>query len=252
MSESIKSVSTLIMIVGTVVSLLAWIVADRPDATTWSFRIGAPITVLLSLGLILKINRRPDLEPDYLRSLNGFGTYFNRDGFCFAFVVTPVNGIAYIDAYFQTQYDKPCIGRIALRPARGFFLTRANIGAITFEVECPPSGYGFARIAIPLPKKLQGKRQSFEVGASARYPEGKGRRIRFHDGVLLRSDTNFGNSFGTLLTITGAATGSIILSKPATVTVTLPAGVTEELPLGFLPKTKIFWQHGDSPLINIA
>jgi hypothetical protein len=244
MGESTKSVCAVLMVVGIIATLIAWI-ADRPDATTWAFRIGAPIAALLALGLILKLHLRPDLEPDYLRPLTG--TYFNRDGFCFAFVVTAVDGIAYMNAYFQTQYDKPCVGRIALRPARGFFLTRANIDAITFEIECPPSGFGVTRTAIPLPAEVQGKRQSFEVGASVRYPEGKGRRIRFHDGVFLRSNTNFGNSFGTAVTIAGAATGSIVLSRPATVTVALPASVAEDLPHGLAHETKVLWQQGAPP-----
>ncbi len=249
MGESTKSVCALLMIVGIIASVLAW-TADRPDATTWGFRIGAPIVALLSLGLILKLQLRPDLERDYLRTQTG--TYFNRDGFCFTFVVTPIDGTAFMDAYFQTQYDKPSVGRIALRPARGFFLTRANIDAITFEVECPPAAFGFARIAIPLPAKLQGTRQSFEVGASVRYPEGKGRRVRFHDGVFLRSNTDFGNSFGTALTIAGAATGSIVLSKPATTTVALPTGVAEDVPQGLAAETKVLWQLGDPPLESNA
>ena len=249
MGESTKSVSALMMIVGVVACLLAWM-NDRPDAMTWSFRIGAPVMALLSFGLILKLHLRADIEPDYLRGLTG--TYFNRDGFCFAFVVTTADGIAFMNAYFQTQYDKPCCGRIALRPARGFFLARAGIDAITFEVTCPPAGFGFARIALPLSVKVQGKRQSFEVGASAHYPEGKGRRIRYHDGVFLRSNTNFGNSFNTALAITGAATGSIVFSKPAIVTLALPSGVAEDVTKGLVPYTQILWQQGAPPLENVA
>lgn len=249
MGESTKSVCALLMIVGVIATALAW-TADRPDATTWGFRIGGPITVILALGLILKLQVRADLEHDYLRPLTG--TYFNRDGFCFAFVVTAVDGIAFMDAYFQTQYDRPSLGRIALRPARGFFMTRAKIDSITFEIECPPAGFGFARIAIPIPEKLQGKRQSFEVGASVRYPEGKGRRIRFHDGVFLRSNTNFGNSFGTALTVAGAATGSILLSKPATATINLPTGVIEDIPDNLVSETKTLWRMGEPALENVA
>jgi hypothetical protein len=249
MGESTKSVCALLMIVGVIAAALAW-TADRPDATTWGFRIGGPVTALLALGLILKLHFRTDLEHDYLRPITG--TYFNRDGFCFAFVVTAIDGIAFMDAYFQTQYDKPSLGRIALRPARGFFMTRAKIDAITFEIECPPAGFGVARIAIPIPEKLQGKRQSFEVGASVRYPDGKGRRIRFHDGVFLRSNTNFGNSFGTALMVAGAATGSIALSKPATATIVLPVGVTEDIPETLVSETKTLWQKGEPALENVA
>jgi hypothetical protein len=129
MGESTKSVCALLMIVGVIAAAVAWTV-DRPDATTWGFRIGGPFFALLALGVILKLHFRTDREHDYLRALTG--TYFNRNGFCFAFVVTNIDGIAFMDAYFQTQRDTRCVGRIALRPARGFFMTRAKIDAITF------------------------------------------------------------------------------------------------------------------------
>src|SRR5262245_15318510 len=103
------------MIVGIFAAALSW-TSDRTEATTWGFRIGGPATTILALGLLLKLHFRRDHEPDYLRALTG--TYFNRDGFCFSFVVTAVDGIAYMSAYFQTQRDKRCFGRIAMRPAR--------------------------------------------------------------------------------------------------------------------------------------
>ena len=152
MGESTKAVCSLIMIVGLIAATLAWL-ADQPDTTVWGVRIGAPVLALMALGLMLKLHWRQDLEHDYLAER--VGSYFNRDGFCFGFVVTPIHGIAYVDAYFQTQYDTPSIGRIALRPTRGFFLTRANIETMTFEVECPPCGFGLIRLAIPIPEKLQ-------------------------------------------------------------------------------------------------
>lgn len=249
MGESTKSVSALVLIVSSIAAAIAW-TADRPDPITWGFRIGGVILALLALGLILKLQLRADVEHDYLRPITG--TYFNRDGFCFAFVVNAVDGIAYMDAYFQTQYDRRSVGQIALRPARGFFMTRAEIDAITFQIECPPAGFGFARIAIPLPEKMQRKRQAFEVGAAVTYPEGKGRRIRYHDGVFLRSNTKFGNSFGTALTIAGAATGSIVLSKPATVKIDLPNGVTEDIPDNLAPETTTLWQLGEPALNDVA
>ncbi len=249
MGESTKALLALAMIVGIFAAALSW-TADRPDNATWAFRIGGPVTGFLALGLILKLHFRRDREHDYLRALTG--TYFNRDGFCFAFVVTAVDGIAFMNAYFQTQRDTPCVGRIALRPARGFWMTRAKIDAITFEVECPPAGFGVARIAVPIPEKLQGKRQSFEVGASVRYLEGRGRRIRFHDGVFLRSNTKFGDSFHTTLMLAGAATGQLVLSRPATATVDLPLGVTEEIPENMNPEIKTIWKQGDPPLEEMA
>ncbi|QDU75236.1 hypothetical protein Pan97_22650 [Bremerella volcania] len=245
MRESIKAFLALLMIIGLIAAVFAW-AHDRPDQTTWVFRIGGPISSALALGLLLRLHLRRDLEHDYLRSV--LGTYFNRDGFCFGFIVRPINGVAYIEAYFQSQYDQPSVGRIALRPARGFFLTRANIDAITFEIECPASGFGFVRMAIPIPEELQGKRQSFEVGASVQYPNGKGRRIRFYDGIFLRSNSDFGDSFGTALALAGTATGMIVLSNPATTKVPLPRKVSDSLSESAVPQINVLWQQGEQPL----
>lgn len=248
MGESTKAVCVVLLIVGAIGTPIAWI-TDQPNAVAWGFRIAAPTLALLALGLILTLHFRKDVEYDYLRPIAG--TYFNRDGFCFAIFVNAIGGVAFMDAYFQTQYDKRSVGRIALRPARGFFMTRAKIDTITFEIECPPAGFGFSRIAIPVPENLQGKRQSFEVGASVEYPDGKGRRVRFHDGVFLRSNTNFEDSLGTALMIAGAATGSLVLSNPETTKTYMPVDVADEVPDGLVPESKILWQLGE-PAIEVS
>lgn len=76
--------------------------------------------------------------------------------------------------------------------------------------------------------------------------------MRFHDGVFLRSNTNFGNSFGTALTIAGAATGSLVLSKPATTTIDLPVGVAEDIPDDLPPEITTLWRLGEPSLERVA
>ena len=250
MGESTKAVCTLVMIIGVFAAVFGWS-ADRPTETEWGLRIGGPAAASMAIIIILALHFRADLAHDYLRPITG--SYFNRDGFCFALVATAVDGIAYLDVYFQTQFDRPCQGRIAVRPARGFFLTRAKIDTITFDIDCPAAGFGFVRFAIPVPAKLQGKKQSFEVGASASHPEGKGKRLRFHDGVFLRTNSNFSKPFGTAALIAGAATASIplvALAQPVTTSVALPSGVAEEIPENLEPVLKILWKLGDSDLVN--
>ncbi len=244
MSEFIKVVCVLILMIGSVAGAMSWLM--DPDPIQWALRIGGPIAAVLAFGLFLKIHFRADLAHDYLH--DHARNYFNRDGFCFAFTAIEVDGIAYLEAHFQNQRDKPCVGRIALRPARGFFLTRAKFDTITFEIECAPAAFGYARLAIPVPEKLQGKRQSFEVGASVEYPEGKGRQLRFRDGVFLRANSNFGNAFHTALTVAGAATGMLVLSSPATAKIDLPSDVAEVLEDNLEPEIETLWQLGDPPL----
>jgi len=245
MNESGKAVCAVLMIAGVIATLLSWMI-DRPDAATWGFRIGGPLLALLTFSLLLRHQLRSDLERDYLRFISR--NYFNRDGLCFAFSVTTNDQVAVMNLYFQSQYDKPLQGRIALRPAHGFFLTRAKIEAMTFDVACPPAAFGVVCLPVPIPHKIQGKRQAFEVGASVQYPEGKGRRIRFRDGIFLRANSHFGNTFGTALALAGAATGSLVLTRPATVSLQLPIGVTEEIPQESPPESRVLWQLGDPAL----
>lgn len=245
MGESTKSVCVLLMIVGAVLAAFAW-TADHPDAMTWALRIGTLAAILLPLGLLLKLHYRHDLEPDYLRAVTG--NYFNRDGFCFAFAVTAIERTAFMEAYFQTQRDVPCVGRIAMRPNRDFWMSRAKIDAILFEIDCQPGAFGVARMAIPIPVDRQGKQQSFEVGAAVDYPAGKGRRIRYHDGVFLRANTKFADSFRTALMIGSAVTGQIHLFEPETVTVTLPIGVADEISDPIDAQIETIWKSGDPPL----
>jgi hypothetical protein len=246
MSQSIKSVCALIIIVGVIVGVTTWML-DRPDTTMWALRIGCPLAVAASVGVIFKLNTRTALADDYLLSFAG--TYFNCNGFCFALMAKAINGVAYLEAYFENQYDRPSIGKIAIRPARGFWMNRADIPTITYRMECGPAEFGVTRIPLPIPQALQGAAQTFEVGATVEYPDGKGRRLRFFDGVFLRPNDGFGDSFHTALTIVGAATGTIVLSRPASVRITLPTGVAQQVPPESSPIHETLWRLRDPPLV---
>ena len=247
MGESVKAICAVVLIVASIAAAVAWI--TDPSAITWLFRIRGPIVALVAVGTILKLHFRPDLAHDYLRQ--NTTNYFNRDGFCFAITATSEAGVCRLKAYFQNQYDQACRGRIAIRPARGFLLGRAKIETISFDIDCQPAAYGVASIAIPLAKELQGKRQSFEVGASVEYPQGKGTRLRFRDGIFLRSNSTFGNAFGTAVTLAGAATGQIVLSTPATATVVFPSNVAQDVPVNSKPKVQTLWKLGDASLDKV-
>jgi len=237
-----KVVGVILMMLSGLVSALGWI-DDRPTAGTWFLRLGGLAAAALILIWILWLHFRPDYERDYLRDISR--QYFNRDGFCFTFAAKNINGIAYIYAFFQSQRNAPSVGQIALRPARGFFLNRAEIETIVFYVECPPAAFGAARMPIPIPAKFQGKRQSFEVGASVNYPEGRGNRIRFRDGFSVRANSTFEDSLGTLLTVASVTAGHVYLKSPATQVIQLPTEVTEEIPEDLKPEVMILWQLGD-------
>ena len=135
MREAIKVTWVVVLMVGFFVSTLAWL-TDWPGGQMWACRLGGAAAAMLALVAFLTMHFRADLVHDYLRDIAR--SYFNRDGFCFAPCVAAENGIAYMLIYFQNQRDQPCVGRVALRPARGFFMNRAPIGAITYQIECKP------------------------------------------------------------------------------------------------------------------
>lgn len=246
MGESFKAVCSLLLIITLIVTILLWF-EDRPDRTTWIIRFAAPAIGLLILAILLKVHFRKDCEPDYLRM--AFGNYFNRDGFCFAITASTLNGVCQLHTHFQNQHERPCVGRIALRPSRGFFLTRAKIAAIMFEVQCEGGAFGVATLPIPLPHEVLGSAQSFDVAAWVSYPQGRGRRLRFRDGILVRGNTEMGVAVSTGLIVAGALAGMIVMpSSPAKMTIQLPDEAAEELPPGCEPLTRMLWKLGDPPL----
>ena len=245
MREALKVLCVVIFMFAAPAAALGWM--DPADGPVPLFlRYGCPVLAVLGIAGFLKIHFRADLVPDYLH--HHVGTYFNRDGFCFGSRTSVIDRVCYLDVYFQNQQDEPCVGRVALRPARGFFLGRANIDPVAVEIKCGPAGFGRARIAIPIPSELQGKRQSFEVGASVHYANGKGRTLRFRDGITLRANSDFGDAFATALMVAGALTGRIVWTTPARVTIDLPSGVAQDTADRFDPEIKTFWKLGDPPL----
>jgi len=215
----------------------------RPDPTTAVLQYALPVVSVAAFVALLWLQFRRDRIPDLMRQFTS--GFFNRDGFCFAVVPIAVDGICYIAAYFQSQRDAPCIGRIALRPSKGFFLSRADIGTIGLTITCEPAAFGICRFAVPLPNELQGTTQSFDVGASVEYPSGKGRRLRFHDGLPIRTNTEFKDSTAKAIAIAGAFTGQIVLYSPATVKMKLPTGVADRLDEPSAVETRTLWRLGD-------
>jgi len=245
MREFVKVLCVAVLLFAAPAAFIVW-TDDRPTETVWMLRVACPLLCLAALAVFLKLALRKDDAPDYLEQIAG--NYFNRDGFCFAFAPEVEGDICYLNCYFQNQHDQPSIGRVALQPSRGFFLTREKMEVITFEIPCEAAAFGVAKIPIPLPEKVRGKQQSFDVGASVNYPNGKGRRLRFKDGLTIRTNSNFGDTFGTALTVAGALTGQIVLSSPANVKLKLPENGAANLPDDVEPSIVTVWKLGDPPL----
>lgn len=244
MGESMKTLCVFAMLVGIVVAGVAWTM--DPSPLIWGLRLGMGALGIGSFVAVVLSLTRKDREPDYLRQVAR--NYFNRDGFCFVPRAASTEGVAFLELYFQNQFEKPCEAMVALRPARGFFLNRPKFEAIAIRVPCEGGAFGVARLAIPVPTKMQGKRQRFEVGASVAYPDGKGRRLRFFDGIFLRANQKFGDAFSKTLTVAYLAAGGIYLASPATAEIALPANVDEDFEGDGYLDVQTLWKPGDPPL----
>ncbi|MCA9072897.1 MAG: hypothetical protein KDA84_28435 [Planctomycetaceae bacterium] len=247
MGETAKTFCVLFIMIGLAVSALAW-VDDFPDDLKWGFGIGGGILIGLAMGLFLYLHFRRDLEHDYLHEY--CNNFLNHHGFCFVVGCTAYDGIAFLEIYFQSQRDVPCVGGVSLRLETGTFSKSSSSRNIRCEMECPPAGFGVARIPIALAEKWQGKREKVQVGASVRYPEGKGHVVRFRDGVFVRANMDFRNSSAQ-----NSMLGNIIadlyfalLGMPSvTTTIDFPTGVATEIPEHLSSQIEIFWQQGDPP-----
>jgi hypothetical protein len=98
---------------------------------------------------------------------------------------------------------------------------------------------------VPLPQSAQGTRQKFDVGASVEYPTGRGRRLRYREGIAIPHNSTFGNAFGKAVALAGAAAGVIVFSHPASIMINLPTGVAETIPEDSMPTVETRWTLGD-------
>tara|TARA_B100000683_G_scaffold255113_1_gene274396 strand:- start:277 stop:1011 length:735 start_codon:yes stop_codon:yes gene_type:complete len=236
-------------IIPVMISFLPIVSDDIPPESRWFMRVWGGSFSFIALVIILKLHWKKDASLDHLKLLTK--KYFNSDGFGFIPTTTSVNGSGYLLVYFQNQFDHPCHACIAIRPGVNFFMNRANIQTYIFNVKCPAMGYGVVQMPIGLPRKVQGKKQTFEVGCSVQYPQGKGQRVCFNDGIYLRANSQFKDEFGTALKVASVASGSvlsIVTSKPASIVLKLPDHVAEQLSHPPTQTLRILWQSGDPPL----
>ncbi len=245
MGESAKSALGLAVIVCVIVSALAWH-HDMPDPTVWAIRIGSPIAVALCVAILIRFQFREDLAPDYLKQTAG--NYFNRSGFCFKPSLTTINRRCWAVLWFENQFDRPCVGEVAIMPAQGFFLGRPDIPTITFRIECEPGAFGVARVPVFYPETLKGKPQKFDVGAASRFPKGRGKRLRFSDGITVGTNSNFGEPLRNTVMLLGAASGTLVLMRPASCTLQLPQGDLDLSQAALEPVVLTLWKLGDPPL----
>ncbi|MAX24240.1 MAG: hypothetical protein CMJ19_07025 [Phycisphaeraceae bacterium] len=216
----------------------------------WVISAGIMAFGVVLLVIYLKLSNQKDLAFDYLGTITQ--SYFNRDGFTYYPAVGSENGRAVMAVAFQNQYDKRVLAKVAFRPKPKLLGREVRLSPMVFYIECPPAGYGHVKTEFTIPDKAQGKVIALETGANVKYPEGKGNRVRFGDGVLIRANSGFvdpGTTFRGAVAVGSFATGNLRLMKGPALPLTLPEHVESFFDQENEPQFTVHWQWGDPPLI---
>ncbi|MBI1346162.1 hypothetical protein GC163_07715 [bacterium] len=248
MRDSVAAIVGVIFAASSIIAILNWSMG-QPSPEVWTTRIVSTVISAICVIAILFLEFQPDRARDYLR--DACGEYFNRDGFAFTVDVICDDDAAYFLFTFQNQYDRPCESRIAISPILRKKPRIQTIERVGVEIVCPPAGFGAAQMPFAVPGRFQGMTLDFEIGCTAMYPEGRGRRVRFHRGVTLDADANFRNLHAELMVLGGLLAGRVPLGtiQPNRMEFLLPIGTFETVPKIARPRMKILWKWGDPPLL---
>lgn len=241
MPEWIKAIAAIAMIFAAVAAFGCWVVEVKAvTPVVWALRIGLTCAALGSFTLLLWSCLRKDKVPDFLRPI--VKRPFEQSGFTFAIVPSVRDATCVLDIYYQNRFARGCQATVVLQPARGFFLTKADLAALSIPIDCPGGGFGVVRVPWGIPIHLHGTRQTLDVAARVRYPHGQGALLRFRDGLVVGSAKA---DWHSALTVGALLTGALVLSRPAKFQLTLPVDVQEFVPSDAPINAETLWVPGD-------
>ena len=248
MNRSLKSAVALFALVFIVGSVVLWWGGLGGSPRTWLLRVVFGVGALGTVLLLVWAEFRKPKAPDFLLRLAP--SYFERKGFCFSVGTTVRDGVCHVQVPFQNRYERPCEAQLVLKPALGFLLTRKKMQNMTVRILCGPGAFGIAEIPLPVPEKYQGKAATFEIGAAVKYPKGKGKMLRYRDGLEV-GPVKFNSTLGQVGTLAGLFVGMAIVSHPARANFALPESVAERLPDDTPVEIKTLWKLGDPEDIDM-
>ena len=218
--------------VGCIAGVLAFC-ADHATPMILSLRILGPAIASVSFLLLVALQFRRDMVPDYLSMCSVH--FFERDGFCFGVSLDRKDAAAEFSIVFQSRYLGPSIARIALRPAG------SHLATVSPDIHCGPAGFGIARFPVAIPRKHQGKTVTFEIGADVDYVLGRDREVRFRSGRTVRHSSRFRSLAVVMQAALHSVVGHFLVHSPATVRLTLPTDVAEYLPDDAAGHAEVLW-----------
>jgi hypothetical protein len=236
MGESLKAVLGALVIMGTFRGM-TWLM-DEP--WVWKARLASSLMIAVPGILLIREKYRKDLVPDYLG--RQMGEYFERNGFCFA-VRLKSEKVCELEVYFQNQYAMACQVMVSLEPTMDG-LDLSGLETLKLSIACAPGAYGKVSQEMLIPAQLKGTVVQWDVTASVEYPNGRGKLLRYHNGLRVGNRPATGTY---LLTLASLFAGHIYQEKPARISLQFPEysnASGNPVP----PRFRTFWQVGD-PLL---
>ena len=245
MSESIKALVALVLVICLVCGFIVWLPGgDMPASIIFYLRYGCPALAAGCLAFLVWAQTRKDKAPDLLARISA--RYFERDGFCFSIVPHISNRQCSMQVFFQNRFSNRCEAQILIRPTSSFFSATVNLPDIALGISCGPGEFGCSTIPWAIPEKLQGKQISLSLYAGVKYPNGRGGLLRYRDGMRVGSVST--DVWREGLQIAGAVVGALVISRPARINIILPKDVISEMQDSIIAETKVIWKLGD-PLV---
>jgi hypothetical protein len=244
MGQSLKALVQLGLIISGAIAFCAWVIQFRIQPVSPSSLFGSTAVFGALLSLLILDARRRERLPDLL--LKESGSYFEKDGFCFALSPIAVDGRCWMRIFFQNRYANGCDARVVLQ-AKASFWSLTTPGSADVNIHCEGGAFGVCGFNFPIPRKCQGKTLKFELAAESNYPNGRGKKLRFRDGLRVGTPpTAIGTALSATMTVGLAMVGALVISKPAHVKISLPTDVAETIPEGQSLNQQIIWRP-DAP-----
>ena len=216
MSQSLKAVLGASIVIG-LIGCVTWL-PDIPGTWHRTARWIALAMVLLPIPVLVWANKRSEKAPEFLWKLGA--TPFERDGFCFLIVPEKHENKPCLTIHYQNQYGGRCEATVGIGTTWTLFSKYPNIKGFSVGLKLQPGEYGFATFAVPFPPNIKGKTASLDVSASVKYPDGRGKLLRFRNGLEVgAADCSFWKEG---LQALGAAAGSLIFTQPARMKLSVP------------------------------
>lgn len=247
MGESARALLGGFIFVAAFGTLIVWFANLPSTPIVWVLRLGLPAGIFAAAALLIREHRRDDLAPDFLQAF--LGRPFERNGVCFSIQPAKRDNMCFLNIIFQNQYSSPCHFRVTVvPPPRSPLSSTSEHPGLALEIECEGGAFGVARAPMGIPMEYQGQETYFRVAAATRYPTGRGKLLRFKNGVRV-GKANTSDLGAIALTVGLFATGHVGLlqrTQPTRVVFTPPRDVLEKVPPAGRSSLTVLWRPGDA------